>query len=482
MVSYMIGTLAGSGLSTGKIVAVHLNYRSRAAERGRRPEVPSYFLKATSSLAAPGKVERPGGTELLGFEGEIALVIGTRAHRVPPEQGWDHVGWVTAANDLGLYDFRHADAGSNLRAKSGDGYTPVGPELLEAAALSPGQLRVRTWVNGALRQTGLTSDLMFGFGYLVADLSRTCTLEPGDIILTGTPAGASVAVPGDVVEVEVDSVDPARPASTGRLRTEIVDGPALSSYGVQPQVDAARRALAFGSDPAVAQVGSETLELLRSVAVATLSSQLRRRGLENVHVNGVRPVRAGGKFAGLARTLRYLPVREDLAAEHTTGFTAQKRAVEAIGPDEVLVMDARGDSTAGTIGDILALRAQVRGAVAVITDGAVRDAAAVAALDIPVFAAGTHPAVLGRRHVPWDLDVAIGCGGALVRPGDVVVGDDDGVLVIPPDIAASVAADAVEQERRERFITAHVRDGAAVTDLYPMGERWKAVYEAWEDR
>ena len=463
-------------------MAVHLNYRSRAAERGRRPEVPSYFLKATSSLAAPGKVERPGGTELLGFEGEIALVIGTRAHRVPPEQGWDHVGWVTAANDLGLYDFRHADAGSNLRAKSGDGYTPVGPELLEAATLSPGQLRVRTWVNGALRQTGLTSDLMFGFGYLVADLSRTCTLEPGDIILTGTPAGASVTVPGDVVEVEVDSVDPARPASTGRLRTEIVDGPALSSYGVQPQVDDARRALAYGTDPAVAQVGPETLEKLRSVAVATISSQLRRRGLENVHVNGVRPVRAGSKFAGLARTLRYLPVREDLAAEHTIGFTAQKRAVEAIGPDEVLVMDARGDSTAGTIGDILALRAQVRGAAAVVTDGAVRDAAALAALDIPVFAAGTHPAVLGRRHVPWDLDVAIGCGGALVRPGDVVVGDDDGVLVIPPDIAASVAADAIEQERRERFIAAHVRDGAPVTDLYPMGERWKAVYDAWEDR
>ena len=478
----MISTLAGTGLSAGKIVAVHLNYRSRAAERGRRPEVPSYFLKATSSLAGSGKVERPSGTELLGFEGEIALVIGAQARRVPPEQAWGHVGWVTAANDLGLYDLRHADAGSNLRAKSGDGYTPIGPELLEASALSPGQLRVRTWVNGTLRQTGLTSDLMFAFGYLVADLSRSCTLEPGDIILTGTPAGASVAVPGDVVEVEVDSVDPARPASTGRLRTEVVDGPELSSYGVQPQVDDARRALAYGTDPAVARIGPETLDRLRSVAVATLSSQLRERGLENVHVNGVRPVRAGSNFAGVARTLRYLPVREDLAAERTTGFTAQKRAIEAVGPDEVLVMDARGDVTAGTIGDILALRAQVRGAVAVVTDGAVRDAAALSALDIPIFAAGTHPAVLGRRHVPWDLDVAIGCGGALVRPGDVVVGDDDGVLVIPADIADAVAADAVEQERRERFITAHVRDGVPVTELYPMGERWKAVYQAWEDR
>src|SRR6266540_10245 len=165
----MISTLAGTGLPTGKIVAVHLNYRSRAAERGRRPEVPSYFLKATSSLAGPGKVERPIGTELLGFEGEIALVIGTRAGRVPPEQAWAYVGWVTAANDLGLYDLRHADAGSNLRAKSGDGFTPLGPTLLEAASLSPGQLRVRTWVNGVLRQTGLTSDLMFAFGYLVAD-------------------------------------------------------------------------------------------------------------------------------------------------------------------------------------------------------------------------------------------------------------------------------------------------------------------------
>ena len=481
MVSYMIGTLAGTGFATGKIIAVHLNYRSRAAERGRRPEVPSYFLKATSSLAGPGKVERPTGTELLGFEGEIALVIRARAFRVPPEQAWAHVGWVTAANDLGLYDLRHADAGSNLRSKSGDGFTPIGPELLPAADLTPGKLRVRTWVNGTLRQTGLTSDLLFGFGYLVADLSRLSTLEPGDVILTGTPSGASVAVPGDVIEVEVDSVDPERPGTTGRLRTEVADGPALSSYGAQPKLDDGARALAYGADPGVTPVDAETLEKLRSVSVATVSSQLRRRGLENVHITGVHPVRSGSRFAGLARTLRYLPVREDVAAERTTGFTAQKRAIESVGPDEVLVMDARGDLSAGTIGDILALRAQVRGAAAVVTDGGVRDAATVSTLDIPVFAGRPHPAVLGRRHVPWDLDVAIACGGALVRPGDVVVGDDDGVLVIPPELAAPVAADAVEQERRERFITEKVREGAPVNELYPLGERWKAVYEQWEE-
>src|SRR5699024_5051431 len=105
--------------------AVHLNYPSRAAERGRTPAHGSYFLKAPSSLAASGEtVARPADTELLAYEGEIALVIGTAARDVAPEQGWAHVGWITAANDLGLYDLRHADGGSNVRAKSGDGYTP----------------------------------------------------------------------------------------------------------------------------------------------------------------------------------------------------------------------------------------------------------------------------------------------------------------------------------------------------------------------
>ena len=501
------------GVRPGKVVAVHLNYPSRAAQRGRTPEHGSYFLKPSSSLAlSGGSVERPVGTELLAFEGEIALVIDTPAHRVEPERAWSHVGWVTAANDLGLYDLRYADRGSNLRAKGGDGFTPLGPALLDARVLDPAALRVRTWVDGELVQSDDTENLLFPFAELVADLSRLSTLERGDVILTGSPAGASVLRPGAVVEVEVDSLAPGRPASTGRLRTTVVEGPPLAGVGAGPKVDAALRADAFGTptspEPLLQLQPSaelETAELetaepetatpepaqlppvpdddvvarLSTVAVATLSAQLRRRGFNDASVDGVHPARPGSRFTGRARTLRYLPHRPDLFAERGGGFNAQKRAIESVGPGEVLVMDARGERGTGTIGDILALRAQVRGAAAIVTDGGMRDAAALAALDIPVFAATAHPAVLGRRHVPWELDVAVACGGTTVLPGDILAGDDDGVVVIPAALAEQVLTDAVEQERQERFVTDQVAAGASVDGLYPLSGDWLARYRDW---
>lgn len=184
------------GRRPGKVIAVHLNYRSRAAQRGRTPDAASYFLKPPSSLTGAGTVERPKGTELLVFEGEVALVIGAAARHVRPEDGWSYVRWVTAANDLGLHDLRTADRGSNVRSKGGDGYTPVGPTLLSSADVDPAALRLRTWLDGELVQDDTTDTLLFDFGHLVADLSRVLTLEAGDVILTGTPAGASAAEPG----------------------------------------------------------------------------------------------------------------------------------------------------------------------------------------------------------------------------------------------------------------------------------------------
>jgi 2-keto-4-pentenoate hydratase/2-oxohepta-3-ene-1,7-dioic acid hydratase in catechol pathway/regulator of RNase E activity RraA len=474
------------GVRPGKIIAVHLNYPSRAAQRGRAPRHASYFLKPSSSLAGTGgTVQRPAGTELLAFEGEIALVIGAEASKVEVDRAWAHVGWVTAANDLGLYDLRYADRGSNLRAKGGDGFTPLGPTLLDAQLLDPTALRVRTWVDGELAQSDDTENLLFPFAELVADLSRLSTLERGDVILTGTPAGASVLRPGAVVEVEVDSLAPGRPAHTGRLRTTVVDGPPLADIGAPPKVDDQLRADAWGAaatpvqQPERAEGPDELLTGLGRVAVATLSAQLRRRGLNDVSVDGVHPARPGSRFVGRARTLRYLPHRPDLFAEHGGGFNAQKRAIEAVGPGEVLVMEARGERGTGTIGDILALRAQIRGAAAIVTDGGLRDAAVVAALDIPVFSAGAHPAVLGRRHVPWETDVAIACGGTAVLPGDILVGDDDGVVVIPTALAEEVLADAVEQERQERFVTDQVSTGASIDGLYPLSGAWLERYRTW---
>lgn len=465
------------GSTPSKIIAVHLNYPSRAKERGRTPDHPSYFLKPPSSLAGTSEaVVRPDGCELMGFEGEIALVIGARAARVRPEDGWSYVRWVTAANDAGVYDLRYADRGSNLRSKGADGFTPIGPRLLDAAGLDPAALRLRTWVNGELVQDDTTDTLLFPFGHLVADLSRLVTLEPGDVILTGTPAGASVVSPGDVVEVEVTGGE----STTGRLRTPITDGPPLASCGAMPRADRAEREAAYGSAYVPGPVLDEDLAAgLRSVAVATLSARLRARGLPHMSIDGVRPAAPGTRMAGVAHTLRYLPLREDLFQRYGTGMNAQKRAIEELRPGQVLVMDARGDASAGTLGDILALRAQRRGAAGVVTDGAVRDSAAVAGLGLPVYAAGSHPSVLGRRHVPWDTGVPVACGGALVQPGDLIVGDDDGVVVVPPELAAELVADCREQERQERFIAGRVAAGESVDGLYPLGPAWRQAYENW---
>ncbi len=464
-------------ITPGKIVAVHANYRARALERGGIPSAPSYFLKPSSSLVGSGdEVVRPPGCELLTFEGEVALVVGERARRVPVERAWEHVEWVTAANDVGAHDLRYADRGSNVRSKGADTFTPLGPELLPAQELDWRALRLRTWLNGSLVQEAeLGSELIFGFDVLVADLSRHLTLEPGDVILTGTPTGASVVGPGDVVEVEVD--DGTR--STGRLRNAIVQGDGdLAAVGAQPRADDAAR-VAAGLPPASRALDPDVLATLAIVSTATLSMQLRRRGLQHMAIEGLTPTRPDLKLVGLAKTLRYLPLREDVFATHGEGMNAQKRAVESIEPGDVLVVDARGDTGAGTIGDVMALRVQQRGGAGIVTDGGLRDSAAVARLDIPAYFGVRHPAVLGRRHVPWEQDVAIACGGVLVRPGDVLVGDEDGVVVVPPELAAEVAEAGVEQERQERFIAARVAEGEPLEGLYPLGPAWRAAYEEW---
>ena len=139
------------------------------------------------------------------------------------------------------------------------------------------------------------------------------------------------------------------------------------------------------------------------------------------------------------------------------------------------VIDAPG---APSVPDILALRAQARGAAGIVTDGAIRDAERIAELDIPTYYAAVHPAVLGRRHVPWEWGVTVACAGVTVQPGDLVIGDGDGVVVLPPGLAPEILADAREQERQEEFVAAQVASGA-LDGLYPLGERWREAYQAW---
>ena len=226
----------------------------------------------------------------------------------------------------------------------------------------------------------------------------------------------------------------------------------------------------------------DLLAKLRAAPVAGLSAQLRKRGLNNVTVDGVRPLVPGAKLVGPARTLRFVPNREDLFDTHGGGYNVQKRTFDAVEAGEVIVIEARGDTTAATLGDILAIRAHTRGAAGIVTDGAVRDADAVAAVGIPVFTGGTHPAVLGRRHVPWDSGITIACGGTTVQPGDIIVGDSDGVIVLPPRLAEEVVDAALAQEEEDAWIAEQVAAGNPVRDLFPMNAEWRARYESWRQK
>jgi 5-oxopent-3-ene-1,2,5-tricarboxylate decarboxylase / 2-hydroxyhepta-2,4-diene-1,7-dioate isomerase len=236
-----------------KILATHLTYRSRAVEykMAKLPEEPSYFMKPPSSVSAHGAtVGRPRGCRFLNYEGEIAVVIGERCSGVSIEDALRYVRGYTVANDWGIHDFRHADRGSMLRVKGQDGFCPLGPALVDAADVDPDDLTIRTFVNGEMVQEGNTGDdLMFSFAYQVADLARLVTLEPGDVLLTGTPANSRPVEPGDVVAVEVDGI--------GRLENTVVEVDRdLEVAGEQPLVTAntLHVALSIPEDEAERQV------------------------------------------------------------------------------------------------------------------------------------------------------------------------------------------------------------------------------------
>jgi 5-oxopent-3-ene-1,2,5-tricarboxylate decarboxylase/2-hydroxyhepta-2,4-diene-1,7-dioate isomerase len=216
-----------------KILAVHLTYASRLDEyAARRPAVPSYFMKPPTTLNGHrGVVRRPAGTRFLNYEGELAVVIGERMHGVAIEDALGHVAGYTCANDVGLHDFRHADRGAMLRVKGQDGFLPMGPELVPAAEFDPTDFTLRTYVNGEVVQEADASDLLFSVAYQLADLCRLITLEPGDVVLTGTPANSRPMEPGDTVEVEIDGI--------GRLTNTIAEWDVdLSGPGDQPAVSA----------------------------------------------------------------------------------------------------------------------------------------------------------------------------------------------------------------------------------------------------
>lgn len=203
-----------------KILCVHLNYRGRAQElKTAPPPAPNFFQKPVSCLNAHGgAVVRPRGCRYLNYEGEIAIVMGRTARAVRIEEAPHYIGGYTLANDFALHDFRDADRGAMLRVKGGDSLGVVGPGLVRG--WQPQDQVLRTRVNGRTVQEASIREMFFDMAYLVADLARTMTLLPGDLILTGTPANSRPVQPGDVVEVEAEGL--------GVLRSFIVEGPPIS--------------------------------------------------------------------------------------------------------------------------------------------------------------------------------------------------------------------------------------------------------------
>ena len=227
-----------------------------------------------------------------------------------------------------------------------------------------------------------------------------------------------------------------------------------------------------------------TREKLRKVSTATISTALFKRGLKNQFIQGVVPLKKGKpNMVGEAFTLRYIPAREDL--NPITVFKdpkhPQRVAVETCPKGSVLVIDSRKDSRAASAGSILASRLMVRGAAGLVTDGGFRDSTEIAKLEMPSFHhTPTAPTNL-TLHQALDINVPIGCGDAAVFPGDVIVGDDDGVIVIPAELADELADEAINMTIYEDFVTEKVLAGHTIVGLYPMTlEANKEVFEAWK--
>jgi regulator of RNase E activity RraA len=230
-------------------------------------------------------------------------------------------------------------------------------------------------------------------------------------------------------------------------------------------------------------LSAENRAALKSISAATLTTVLFKRGLRNVFIQGIFLLnREAPRMVGEAFTLRYVPAREDLdqlGAFEGRGHP-QREAIEACPPGSVLVMDARRDASAATGGDILMTRLMVRGVAGVVTDGGLRDSPTIEQLPWPAYCGARSAPLNLVRHHAVDSQVPIGCGGVAVYPGDIVVGDAEGVVVIPANIANEVAQEAAAQTVFEDWVEARVKEGRSIFGLYPPNPGTRAEFEAWK--
>ena len=236
--------------------------------------------------------------------------------------------------------------------------------------------------------------------------------------------------------------------------------------------------------PATLDLDPQVVETLSRVTTATITTVLLKKGLRNVWLRGARPIRTGmPRLVGRAFTLRFVPAREDLATPESWGSPISTRAaIEDMPAGCIAVVDAMGVQDAGIFGDILCARMAKRGITALVTDGVVRDVQGVLGTHLPVWCSGAAaPAsVAGLTFVAWQQPIA--CGGVAVFPGDVVVCDDDGAVLIPAALLDHVLQEAPEQERLEGWIMDEVNKGAALPGLYPPSAENKARYKAAMER
>ena len=227
---------------------------------------------------------------------------------------------------------------------------------------------------------------------------------------------------------------------------------------------------------------ASAFEILRNVTTGTITTMLLKKGIRRSWMAGAMPFGFSGKrVVGPAFTLRFVPVREDLATpESWTKPISTRGAIEAMPENCVVVADAMGVTGAGIFGDILCMRMVKRGVTALVTDGVIRDKAGVLGAKLPVFCQGTAaPAsVNGLTFVGWNEPIA--CGGCAVFPGDVIVADDDGAVVIPKDLVDFCATEGEEHERYESWVVSEVEGGVQLPGLYPPNDEAKARYQEWK--
>lgn len=228
-------------------------------------------------------------------------------------------------------------------------------------------------------------------------------------------------------------------------------------------------------------VSQATLDQLLVPSTATLTSVLKGHGLGNTFMHNVTALKQDMKMAGRAYTLRYIPAREDLNDIPMDNLTDKQRiGIEQMQVGDILVIDARGDTRAGTMGSILAERMHQKGVAGVVTDGAYRDSPAIAASGMPAFARAMNAHTNKTVHYPSEIQVPVGCGDVAVFPGDIIVGDAEGVVVIPVHLAAQVGDEASAMEEKEDFILEKIRSGASIVGTYPPDEKTLAEFEAWK--